>query len=208
MHAAIEDVQHFSDGALSPWLLGGVYICSLRQFGQSCSFHAVILCSIATPPGLQKGYDGDVQWTHRRLLPVTERRYFLLQKKHVVVVGDSNIVGTPLSVLLRDAGAGTVTVCHRIAYTNIFEDRLSHGKSRQLRPNAHACLPRLPGPYSPVDATVDSIGETPRVSESAQVQVAELKQDVSRRACSPPDAARVTVVQKSDATKIVVEVRL
>jgi 5,10-methylene-tetrahydrofolate dehydrogenase/methenyl tetrahydrofolate cyclohydrolase len=33
-----------------------------------------------------------------------------------VVVGDSNIVGTPLSGLLRDQGAATVTVCHRVSY--------------------------------------------------------------------------------------------
>ena len=70
-----------------------------------------------------------------------------MQKKHVVVVGDSNIVGTPLSVLLRDAGAGTVTVCHRIAYNNLFSDRAAPRMGPQLR--ADACLPRLPGPYSP-----------------------------------------------------------
>ena len=33
-----------------------------------------------------------------------------------VVVGDSNVVGTPLAVMLRDRGAATVTVCHRISY--------------------------------------------------------------------------------------------
>lgn len=69
-----------------------------------------------------------------------------MQKKHVVVVGDSNIVGTPLSVLLRDAGAGTVTVCHRIAYNNLFGDRAAARMSPQLQ--VDACLPRLPGPYS------------------------------------------------------------
>lgn len=166
------------------------------------------LCSIVVAPGLHGAQGGAILCTHAQIWSVVECKYLLLQKKHVVVVGDSNIVGTPLSVLLRDAGAGTVTVCHRIAYNNIFEDRLLHGKSRQLRSHAHACLPRLPGPYSPVDTTADSIGEIPRVTDSAQVQVAELKQDVSRRSCSPPDAARVAVVQKSDATEIIVEVRL
>lgn len=63
------------------------------------------------------------------------------------MLGDSNIVGTPLSVLLRDAGAGTVTVCHRIAYNNLFDDRTAPRMRPQLR--ADACLPRLPGPYSP-----------------------------------------------------------
>ena len=33
-----------------------------------------------------------------------------------VVVGDSNVVGTPLAVMLRDHGAAAVTVCHRISY--------------------------------------------------------------------------------------------
>lgn len=80
-----------------------------------------------------------------------------LQKKHVVVVGDSNIVGTPLSVLLRDAGAGTVTVCHRIAYNNLFEDRAAPDLRQQL--HADACLPRLPGPYSPEAVAKD--GQVP-----------------------------------------------
>lgn len=33
-----------------------------------------------------------------------------------VVVGDSNVVGTPLAVMLRDRGAAAVTVCHRTSY--------------------------------------------------------------------------------------------
>lgn len=70
-----------------------------------------------------------------------------MQKKHVVVVGDSNIVGTPLSVLLRDAGAGTVTVCHRIAYNNLFEDRSAPRMRTQLR--ADACLPSSRGRTAP-----------------------------------------------------------
>ena len=36
--------------------------------------------------------------------------------KSCVVVGDSNVVGTPLAVMLRDHGAAAVTVCHRISY--------------------------------------------------------------------------------------------
>lgn len=54
-----------------------------------------------TPLGclhLLKGYDIDIT------------------NKTVVVVGDSNIVGTPLSVLLRDEKAAIVTVCHGICY--------------------------------------------------------------------------------------------
>jgi hypothetical protein len=83
-----------------------------------------------------------------------------VQKKHVVVVGDSNIVGTPLSVLLRDAGAGTVTVCHRIAYNNLFDDRTAPRMRQQLR--ADACLPRLPGPYNPGPCQAQSEGSRQR----------------------------------------------
>jgi methylenetetrahydrofolate dehydrogenase (NADP+)/methenyltetrahydrofolate cyclohydrolase len=33
-----------------------------------------------------------------------------------VVVGDSNVVGTPLAVMMRDRGAAAVTICHRLSY--------------------------------------------------------------------------------------------
>lgn len=36
--------------------------------------------------------------------------------KSAVVVGDSNVVGTPLAALLRDRGAAAVTICHRLDY--------------------------------------------------------------------------------------------
>eukprot|EP00892_Ulva_mutabilis_P008712 jgi/Ulvmu1/6212/UM028_0068.1 len=125
-------------------------------------------------------------------------------KKHVVVVGDSNIVGTPLSVLLRDAGAGTVTVCHRIAYTNIFEDRSVPTSRRQLRPHADACLPRLPGPYTA--AAASAIHPT---EETASIEPLQRTGDdqcsTARRTWTPPDAARVSVVQKADTTEVVVE---
>lgn len=62
-----------------------------------------------------------------------------------MVVGDSNIVGIPLSAMLRDAGAATVTVCHRIAYRNLFADRRRKDVAA-FRASADACLPRLPGP--------------------------------------------------------------
>lgn len=67
--------------------------------------------------------------------------------KHVVILGDSNIVGTPLSMLLRDTGAGTVTVCHRMSYADLFRDRSSRHCSN-ARAQSAACLPRLPGPQS------------------------------------------------------------
>lgn len=39
-----------------------------------------------------------------------------LANKTSVVLGDSNIVGTPLSVLMRNRGAAIVTVCHGTSY--------------------------------------------------------------------------------------------
>ena len=54
-----------------------------------------------------------------------------VQRRSVVVLGDSNIVGTPLSAMLRDAGAGTVTVCHRTSYAGLFdEDAHGHAQVR------------------------------------------------------------------------------
>ena len=40
--------------------------------------------------------------------------------KSVAIVGDSNIVGMPLAMLFRDAGAATVTVVHRSSYSGLF----------------------------------------------------------------------------------------
>ncbi|KAG1662002.1 hypothetical protein FOA52_012173 [Chlamydomonas sp. UWO 241] len=63
--------------------------------------------------------------------------------KSCVVVGDSNVVGTPLAAMLRDRGAANVTVCHRISYREWFEDQ---DRVEAKRRAAAACLPRLPGP--------------------------------------------------------------
>ncbi|CAD7704170.1 unnamed protein product [Ostreobium quekettii] len=63
--------------------------------------------------------------------------------KTAVVVGDSNIVGLPLSTLLRDRGTAIVTVCHGASYRECFDD----GKAmQQKRVAASACHPPLPGP--------------------------------------------------------------
>jgi hypothetical protein len=35
--------------------------------------------------------------------------------KTAVVLGDSNIVGTPIAALLRDAGVAMATMCHRVS---------------------------------------------------------------------------------------------
>ena len=65
--------------------------------------------------------------------------------KHVVVLGNSNTVGTPLSMLCRDAGATAVTVCHRTALD------LAPGAGpagddldADSRAALEACLPAIP----------------------------------------------------------------
>eukprot|EP00878_Enallax_costatus_P015476 GHUV01016211.1.p1 GENE.GHUV01016211.1~~GHUV01016211.1.p1 ORF type:complete len:429 (+),score=117.17 GHUV01016211.1:214-1500(+) len=62
--------------------------------------------------------------------------------KTAVVLGDSNIVGTPLAALLRDEGAALVTTCHRVSYQKWYDQ----AASRTRRAQAEVCLPRLPGP--------------------------------------------------------------
>ncbi|KAG2455126.1 hypothetical protein HYH02_000946 [Chlamydomonas schloesseri] len=66
-----------------------------------------------------------------------------VQGKNCVVLGDSNIVGTPLAAMLRDKGAAAVTICHRRSYREWFEDQQEVQRKRAA---AAVCLPRLPGP--------------------------------------------------------------
>ena len=58
--------------------------------------------------------------------------------------GDSNVVGMPLSMLLRNAGVAALTSCHRNSYEELFQ-----GVRRPARPDqraqAEACGPTLPG---------------------------------------------------------------
>lgn len=122
-------------------------------------------------------------------MQLLKRHGICVLKKHVVVVGDSNIVGTPLSVLLRDAGAGTVTVCHRIAYNNLFEDRAAPDLRQQL--HADACLPRLPGPYSPEAVPKD--GQVPWLSAASGFG----DEDSHRRSPHDASAARHSALGQS-----------
>ena len=82
----------------------------------------------------------------------------LVQGKHAVILGDSNTVGMPLAMLLRDSGAATLTICHRVAFTELFDSdaqqrreigKLSKGEDfGATRATVDACLPQLPGPHS------------------------------------------------------------
>jgi 5,10-methylene-tetrahydrofolate dehydrogenase/methenyl tetrahydrofolate cyclohydrolase len=104
-----------------------------------------------------------------RLVPCTplgvmellQRSGIGVQGRSAVVVGDSNIVGTPLAALLRDQGAAAVTVCHRLSY----QDWCGPASAPQ-RAAADACLPRLPGPSTPVPVPVTT--STSSLDQSSQ----------------------------------------
>ncbi|KAF5838022.1 tetrahydrofolate dehydrogenase/cyclohydrolase [Dunaliella salina] len=81
-------------------------------------------------------------------MQLLKRSGISVRGRSAVVVGDSNIVGTPLAAMLRDEGAAAVTVCHRISYSDWFashEAALLQQQDR-ARAAAAACLPQLPGP--------------------------------------------------------------
>ena len=59
--------------------------------------------------------------------------------------GDSNVIGMPLSMLLRNAGVAVLTTCHRISYKEVLMD--SRAETRAAAPaDADACGPSLPCP--------------------------------------------------------------
>jgi len=83
------------------------------------------------------------------------RRYGVaIEGKRVVILGNSNTVGIPLSMLLRDEGAAAVTVCHCTAmdFQNLREEARPRPRSEHyiedqdgsVRALADACLPPLP----------------------------------------------------------------
>lgn len=49
------------------------------------------------------------------VVELLSRAHVSLAGKTAVVLGDSNIVGTPIAALLRDAGVALVTTCHRVS---------------------------------------------------------------------------------------------
>lgn len=70
-----------------------------------------------------------------------------LEGKTAVVVGDSNVVGLPLAMLLREHHVAAVTICHRTALQELYasEQDVCHASAQQ-RAQVGVCLPRLPGP--------------------------------------------------------------
>ena len=68
------------------------------------------------------------------------------QRRGLATQGDSNVVGMPLSMLLRNAGVAALTSCHRISYKEVLMD--SRADSRAAgRAEADACGPALPGAW-------------------------------------------------------------
>lgn len=68
--------------------------------------------------------------------------------KSCVIVGDSNIVGLPLAMLLRDMQAASVTVCHRSLHRPLATAPEAEAMERA---QSAACLPVLPGPRQRFD---------------------------------------------------------
>lgn len=81
------------------------------------------------------------------VMELISRSGIKLQGKKAVVIGDSNVVGTPLAMLLRDSGVAALTVCHRSSYQELL-DRSTLRKQEQARMEADVCLPHVPGPES------------------------------------------------------------
>ena len=88
---------------------------------------------------------GFVPCTALGVMELIARSGITLQGKRAVVIGDSNVVGTPLAMLLRDSGVAALTVCHRSSYQDFF-DRASQQQQEQARVQADVCLPTAPGP--------------------------------------------------------------
>ncbi len=82
------------------------------------------------------------------VIELLKRSGVVVRGKSVVVMGDSNIVGVPLAMLFRDAGAATVTVLHRTSYRELFTDATSEevrgpaGRWRKMRDGSAARLAR------------------------------------------------------------------
>ncbi|KAL4458107.1 hypothetical protein ABPG75_012972 [Micractinium tetrahymenae] len=104
------------------------------------------------------------------VIELLQRSGLAVRGKSVVVMGDSNIVGMPLAMLFRDAGAATVTVLHRTSYRELFTDATSAERATQ-RAQASACLPRIPGPVAAhaagqTEAAVEGRAAPPAAAEA------------------------------------------
>lgn len=96
-----------------------------------------------------------------------------IRGRAAVVVGDSNIVGTPLAALLRDAGAASVTVVHRASYAALFADAASE-ELAALRAEAAVCAPRVPpgpGAASRAAGAEQCLADLPAITRTADILI-------------------------------------
>ena len=91
--------------------------------------------------GRAKGF---VPCTALGVMELIARSGVELQGKKAVVIGDSNVVGTPLAMLLRDSGVAALTVCHRSSFQDLFAQAAP--VQEHARVQADVCLPSTPGP--------------------------------------------------------------
>lgn len=111
-----------------------------------------------------------------------------LQGKTAVVVGDSNVVGLPLAMLLREHNVAAVTICHRTALEELYAPTNADAchATAQHRAEVGVCLPRLPGPraaprgdpgvsHAPVPTTVHAAVQATACSDAAAAAAASLQ---------------------------------
>lgn len=118
--------------------------------------------------GRAKGF---VPCTALGVMELIARSGITLQGKRAVVIGDSNVVGTPLAMLLRDSGVAALTVCHRSSYQDFFDRAAtSCQQQEQARLQADVCLPNVPGPdtYSSSSAKTAAEGSVAQEVQQAQ----------------------------------------
>ena len=161
----------------------------------------------------------------------SDLHHVALQTKNVVVLGDSNIVGTPLAALLRNKGASSVTVCHRIALSRVFDpppvaghaiapaarpertteaaaDNPAHEEEAVLRASVDACLPRLPGPMGTGVDIEDPDAEQSALQTGAAEQTAAADSLDPKKATSGHTHVEVSSVVNDDGVRTIqIEVR-
>ena len=145
--------------------------------------------------GRAKGF---VPCTALGVMELMARSGIQLQGKKAVVIGDSNVVGTPLAMLLRDSGVAALTVCHRSSFQDLFASAV---QPKQARMEANACLPRTPGPaaYSLASKTSAAAlhqAETPAHDNSSVHLEAHNKQNTKH---SQSEQVQQPVQQPADA---------
>ncbi|PSC72850.1 bifunctional 2-like [Micractinium conductrix] len=123
------------------------------------------------------------------VIELLQRSGVAVHGRNVVVMGDSNIVGMPLAMLFRDAGAATVTVLHRTSYRELFNDATSSERANQ-RAAAAACLPRIPGPVVAHAAGFREAAAQPAAEEAAAPHPYQVDYSSSLRDAYRPQGAQ------------------